>query len=593
MKHQHPTKNDHLVGVVDMGSNGIRFSISDLSPPTTRILPTVYFDRAGISLYEAQYDPETGKKIPIPRHVIRAVTEEFRHFALVCKEFGVRKHRIRVIATEATRTMINSKELRDHIKAKTGLVVQMLSKEDEGNVGAMGIVSSFSEVRGLVMDLGGGSAQITWIISTDGVVRTSPKVAISFPYGAAAITKRLEECANSNEPEKAKEEFRIEIVENFRQAFKDLEIPQELKDQAEKDGGWHLYLSGGGFRGWGYLLLNQSQKHGLHYPISIINGFKVYKDELTNTEKLKEVARKAEKIFRVSDRRRYQVPAVAFLINVLANTLPIGISVARFCQGGVREGLLFRDLPPSIRALDPIAVASAPYAPPSAAHFKTLLLKGLPAASPSMGKAVPETITQHIIESLANLSFHHASLSKETASVAALYCTTTGILASAHGLSHTSRARIALMLENRYDGELPPREELFKSRLSDLLTPEEIWWGNYAGVLMWLIGQFYPTGRVGAEPKMWLSARFANNLGKSGQKQGVELTISVPRSGDGERHATPADSSEDDEGSLIGRRRMQKYAKRVAKVGKKKHWVGGKDGWGMKVQVLVAEHLSP
>ncbi|EXJ77913.1 retrograde regulation protein 2 [Capronia epimyces CBS 606.96] len=594
MKHQRPAKHGYLIGVVDMGSNGIRFSISDLSPPTTRILPTLYFDRVGISLYEAQYDPETGEKIPIPRHVIRDVTEEFRHFTHVCKEFGVQKDRIRVVATEATRTMINSKEFRDHIRAKTGLVVKMLSKEEEGHVGAMGIVSSFSEVRGLVMDLGGGSAQITWIISTNGMVRTSPKVAISFPYGAAAITKRLEECANAKDPDRAKEEFRQEIADNFRKAFDDLEIPQELKDRAEEEGGCHLYLSGGGFRGWGYLLLNQSQNHGHHYPISIINGFKVYKDDLTDTERLKEVARTAEKIFRVSDRRRYQVPAVAFLLNVVANTLPIGISVARFCQGGVREGLLFRDLPPSVRALDPIAVASAPFAPHSAAHFKTLLLNALP--SPSHGQSVPASLTHHVIEGLANLSFHHASLSKETASVAALYTTTTGVLTSAHGLSHSSRARIALMLENRYDGELPPREEILKSRLSDLLSPEEIWWGNYTGTLMWLIGQFYPTGKVGPQPQVWLTARFVNNLGKKGRKKGVELTISVPRSIGGSSDA--ADSPGEDDGPLIGRRRMQKYAKRVAKVGKKKNWVGGGDGegdgdgWGMKVQVLVAENLS-
>jgi len=39
-----------------MGSNGIRFSITDLTPETQRILPTVYLDRAAISLYDAQYE---------------------------------------------------------------------------------------------------------------------------------------------------------------------------------------------------------------------------------------------------------------------------------------------------------------------------------------------------------------------------------------------------------------------------------------------------------------------------------------------------------------------------------------------------------
>jgi retrograde regulation protein 2 len=210
---------------------------------------------------------------------------------------------------------------------------------------------------------------------------------------------------------------------------------------------------------------------------------------------------------------------------------------------------------------------------------------------PALGKCVPDTITEHIIEGLANLCFQHTSMGKEVASVAALYSTITGVLSSAHGLSHSSRAKIALMLENRYDGELPPREELFKHRLADLLRPEEVWWCNYAGILAWLIGQVYPTGEAGVKPKLWLSARFANNLGKSGQKEGIELTIAIPKH---ERNATtcPGDDEDEDEHPLVGRKRMEGYARKVSKVGKKKNWIGGRDGWGMKVKVLVAEQLS-
>ena len=270
---------------------------------------------------------------------MKKVTAEFVRFREVCDEFGVRRDRIRIVATEATRTALNAKDFLKYIKEKTGLEIELLTKEQEGNVGAMGIASSLPEVRGLVMDLGGGSAQVTWVISHQGMVRTSPKVAISFPYGAAALTKRLADCDKSKDPEAEREKFRQEIRANFRSAYEELEIPAELVDEARRDGGYHIYLSGGGFRGWGYLLLSQSQKHGHEYPISIINGFQVYRDELVDTERLKKVAKQAENLFRVSDRRRYQVPAVAFLIHTLTNLLPIGAKVARFCQGGVREGM--------------------------------------------------------------------------------------------------------------------------------------------------------------------------------------------------------------------------------------------------------------
>jgi len=49
------------------------------------------------------------------------------------------------------------------------------------------------------------------------------------------------------------------------------------------------------------------------------------KEHFEDTEGLKKIAKDAHKIFRVSDRRRSQVPAVAFLVNVLAEALPHGI----------------------------------------------------------------------------------------------------------------------------------------------------------------------------------------------------------------------------------------------------------------------------
>ena len=44
---------------------------------------------------------------------------------------------------------------RKQIKDATGWEVDMLAKEMEGRVGAMGVASSFNQVEGLVMDLGG------------------------------------------------------------------------------------------------------------------------------------------------------------------------------------------------------------------------------------------------------------------------------------------------------------------------------------------------------------------------------------------------------------------------------------------------------
>lgn len=64
------------------------------------------------------------------------------------------------MATEATRTAVNANEYISKIESALGdpWKVTLLKKEDEGRVGALGVVSSVggsNGLEGLVMDLGG------------------------------------------------------------------------------------------------------------------------------------------------------------------------------------------------------------------------------------------------------------------------------------------------------------------------------------------------------------------------------------------------------------------------------------------------------
>lgn len=149
-------------------------------------MPTVFSERLGVSLYDAQW--KDGQRVPIPVETMQQVAKAFRRFKLVCQDFGLGHERIRVLATEATRTAPNSEHFMHQLRAATGWAVTLLAKEDEGLLGAYGIASSFAEVRGLCMDLGGGSTQLSWIYTENGEVQT-PKTAVSLPYGAAALSK--------------------------------------------------------------------------------------------------------------------------------------------------------------------------------------------------------------------------------------------------------------------------------------------------------------------------------------------------------------------------------------------------------------------
>ena len=540
------------------------------------MIPTVHFHRVNISLYEAQIDSKTGTRVPIPRSVIDRVVSAIVRFQIICVETGVPSSNIRLIATEATRTALNATEFTDAIRAATGFVVEMLRKEEEGTVGAWGIASSFSDVEGLALDLGGGSMQMTWIISHAGNVRISPVGAVSFPYGAAALTQKLADLKRGKgkeEARKAKEQFRREMADNFRSAFERIEVPDSLVQKARTQGGFPLYLSGGGFRGWGYLLLYLHQTRGQSYPISIINGYSAPKRDFEDTEALEEVARTANEIFRVSDRRRRQVPSVAFLVNVLAESLPHGIKEAHFCQGGVREGVLFRDMLPVIRQQDPLEVATARYAPSSAQALAGLMLDALP--RPSAGRSVPASMTVHLIQAFANALYVHATMSKELSSSAALYSTSTGILASTHGIPHAHRALLALLLQERYGGELPPRDVDLKSDIQGILTPEEVWWTRYLGKVGLVLAQIYPIGSIDtSKPRIVPSAQWIHGLGKKGKKDGIQLVFAVQQ--------VPYDPTH-------LREELAHDVERIEKVGKRKHWIGGRDGWGVKVRVSVEE----
>jgi retrograde regulation protein 2 len=366
----------------------------------------------------------------------------------------------------------------------------------------------------------GGSTQITWMISKDGIFQTSPNGSYSFPYGAAALTRKLNEAESQGHS--ATEHLAEEMKSNFSAAYRDLHIPESLSTKAEQEGGFTLYLSGGGFRGWGYLLLSESKISP--YPVPIINGFHVGKQEFQSVSKIQNLAANVQGIFRVSKRRAAQVPAVAFLIDVLCLAMP-NIKGIRFCQGGVREGFLFDSLDTETRAMDPLCAASARYGRDSAGEIAQLLLDAIP-QDDRVGRRAPACFAKAVMRALADLMYEQSSSPKESASLGALYCPLTGVLASAHGVSHKDRALLALMLCQRWSGELAPPHEGLQGRLRQILTRHEVWWCNYLGKVAALVGGVYPAGTI-RQSRLRFSVEWASGLGKKGLEDGIRLTVFV------------------------------------------------------------------
>ena len=570
----HTAQTTDFYRALKSNSNGIRFSITNA---TTRQMPILYQDRAGISLYDAQYPNPEGPRVPIPEETIQQVLDRLHRFKITCEEdFNVPPgpENIHVLATEATRTAPNSEEFRERIRQRTGWVVRLLKKEEEGRVGAMGVVATCGKpTAGLIMDLGGGSTQITWVIveeGADGGITTSPRWSFSFPYGAAALKTQLEQSKETGQKEKLKEE----MTKKFQQAYRDLEVPDSLLRRARAQGGLDLYLCGGGFRGWGYLLMEQDSANP--YPIPIINGYRVHKEKFHDTASVLEKVSDPEiKIFGVSKRRASQVPAVAFLVNVLADALP-DIQNIQFSQGGVREGFLFDQLPMNIRSEDPLVAATRPYATSSADAFQSLLSAVLPASTSMSTLAPPSSFSQPLLSALANLLFVHSPVPKESRCAAALHSTTSGILASANSLTHTDRALLALLLRERWDGDLAPTDQSLHSRLRQCVSAQEAWWCRYLGRVATLIGDVYPSGRVPETESRWriqLDAQWNSTPTKDNKQNKEEkgekpemLQLRVRLNGGGLQDG------------------ISDHAERIEKAGKKKQRI---EGYGAKVEVSI------
>ena len=489
-----------------------------------------------------------GTKVPIPKETIQETLAALFRFQKTCRDLAVSDSRVTVVATEATRNAINRDELLHEIQHRTGWTVRLLPKEEEGRLGCMGIASSVDELNGICIDMGGGSVQLTWASrSTNGTFEKGP--SISLPYGAAALMSRLSS-VSTPEQDCLHSEMLSELQNSFK---KDLQIPAVAWDAARTHGGFDLYLSGGGLRGWGHILM--STESVKPYPIPIINGYSVTESQFYSGLT---VDLDKSLTYRISKRRASQVPAVkAFVLALKQAQLPI--SSVTFAQGGVREGLLYLDLPASVRCQNPLVVSTLAFAPPSAPRILRLLRETVPHATKAALTIKPE-----LLEATVNLLYNHGAISKDVRASSALRCTTTGILAGAHGLSHHDRQLLALIMCERWGGDVSDADTDFLVGIQTLSRPLS-WWARYVGRAARVIAEVFPAGFVQeSEQVIGIESHLAPAGGENLEEL-CKITIEV--------FSPHIDAL------------TRAWAKSMEKLGKRKHWAPGENGVRVSVEV--------
>ncbi len=148
-------------GVVDLGSNSIRLVIYDVKHPVSAQTFGTHFKRiisdkvvAGLAAFvkDESFTP-AGVKRAIS--VLKGHLKRARYFECV---------RFDVFATAVLRNCINSDEARTAIEQGVGAPIVLLSSHDEAHLGFVGATCMEAIDSAVLIDIGGGSTEITRVV---------------------------------------------------------------------------------------------------------------------------------------------------------------------------------------------------------------------------------------------------------------------------------------------------------------------------------------------------------------------------------------------------------------------------------------------
>lgn len=390
------------------------------------------------------------------------------------------------------RTAKNKEEMLKAIKEQSGLAVDILSPGMESLFGAMGARSGFNQVNGLFMDLGGGSVQMTYVDSSPGAGYElfAAEAAKSLPFGAAKLSAAL---SMRNTAAAAKAELRERMKETFNGM--QYRFPK-LKEQVENGGGVSIYFCGGGFRGYGSMLMHTETIRP--YPIPTIGGYSVPGDRFVKWKDMLKANDYEGKIYGMSKRRREQFPAIVEVVHALVEAVP-RINRVTFCSGGNREGVLYMKLPADVRERNPLPMLpGVTYGTISEDTTIASIVERLSLALPG---SQPSVFSPGLLEHIARNIWVHTGDSNDANSARSLHHPISGSLAGLPGLTHQIQAVLALTMCARWGADLGPIDRTLHKNLKELAGAELSFWCDFIGTVaraMAIVIPVFPHGNFGS-----------------------------------------------------------------------------------------------
>jgi len=302
------------IGVIDVGSNSVRLVVFDGMARS----PAYFYNEKVLCGLGAGLS-DTGHLSPDGWERARAALHRFAALAARMELSGMIS-----VATAAVRDAADGPAFCDQIERETGLQLHVASGSEEARLAAQGVLLGWPEAEGLVCDMGGASMELARV--GEGTVRACG----TSPLGPL----QLADIKDEDKRDKA-----------IRKGVKSLRrlVPGPAN---------RLFLVGGSWRAIARLDMER-----VGYPLKVLHGYEPIMDQLLETIAwiAKQDQAAMSSMTGTSTQRLSLIPLAARVLAELLRKLePTRVAVSAY---GLREGLLYRQMPEAMRLLDPLVEA--------------------------------------------------------------------------------------------------------------------------------------------------------------------------------------------------------------------------------------------
>lgn len=299
---------EHAIGVIDIGSNSFHLVVGGYhNREYFKIL-----DDLKVNVRLCEGIAETGN---MNEERMQYGEDTLIMFKNLCESYNLK--RVKTIATAAVRKAENGPEYVKRIKEKVGIDIEVIPGTKEAEYDYLGCVNSINFKDGLVMDIGGGSAQFI-------LVKDRKKVdSISLQFGSIDLME-LFELGDKIAPEK------IHELRGFlKKAYRDVPFLKEAK-------GLPVIGVGGTIRNIGRVHRNL-----INYPLEIAHNYDMSRDQVDEVvnKTIKMDYKERRNLAGLAKGRADIFPGAAYAVKFLMEYLDSNELI--ISNSGIREGVIY------------------------------------------------------------------------------------------------------------------------------------------------------------------------------------------------------------------------------------------------------------